>query len=152
MKDLRSILMMISTLLTALGDEDGAMQDETDVADAVFCNWPQEQGADATELDLFLVQRVQPGLDRLKVTEPDPSSQRCWEQSKTLQHQLPDQPLISSVTGMAWRRISCVLTAAVQYCLRPRRKNHTWLWAHLHVPISQFCARIYVRRQWTLKL
>ena len=36
------------------GDGDGAMQVETEVVDSVFSNWPQEQGAAATELlDLF---------------------------------------------------------------------------------------------------
>ena len=56
-KNLLSILMMISTyalLVEDHGDGDGAKQVETEVVDAVFSNWPQEQGAAATELqDLF---------------------------------------------------------------------------------------------------
>ena len=39
---------------TALGDGDGAVQVETEVAGALFSNWPQEQDLEATELlDLF---------------------------------------------------------------------------------------------------
>ena len=53
------------------GDGDGSLQVETEVVDAVCSNWPQDQGAAATELlDPFLVHRVQPCLARMKVTEP----------------------------------------------------------------------------------
>ena len=76
MKNLLSILMVISTYALLMenvedhGDGDGAMQVETEVVDSVFSNWPQEQGAVATELlDLFLVHGVEPGVARLKVTE-----------------------------------------------------------------------------------
>ena len=52
------------------GDGDGAMQVEREVFDSVFSNWPQEQGAAATELlDLFLVHGVESGVARLKVSE-----------------------------------------------------------------------------------
>ena len=76
-KNLLSILMMISTYALLMemyvedhGDAGGVMQVETEVVDAVFSNWPQEQGAAATELlDLFLVHGVELGVARLKVTE-----------------------------------------------------------------------------------
>ena len=46
------------------------MQVEREVVDSGFSNWPQEQGAAATELlGLFLVHGVEPGVARLKVAE-----------------------------------------------------------------------------------
>ena len=43
---------------------------DEDMIDAVFMNWPREQGIEATELlNLFLIHGTEPGIARLKVSE-----------------------------------------------------------------------------------
>ena len=66
------------------------------------------------ENEKWFMQSFATGL-RGKERKQQAAGPRCLKQSQSFQHLLLNQLLISSVTGMVWHGICCVLTTAVQY-------------------------------------